>query len=245
MKRIFGAVMKWSGTLVLGLVFVAIVGVPLVIGQGYTPHGTCPSHSWNAGYGSQTTGADCSQPGYGDLSAGFSAEMDAVLGSTRGGLAERGSAGWANLPPGGTAGQFLQSQGSGADPAYASAKALIIGQGSGSDATLAGATVDFVPGAQGGAWCCAVPVPYAGTLSNLQFWLGSPPGSGQSVTLTLYHNYASTGLTCVVSGSTSQTCSDTTHTQSVNAGDVIAFVAVGSSGAASSTIAAGVQVASP
>lgn len=47
-----------------------------------------------------------------------------VLGSTRGSLLERGSAGWTGLAPG-TNGYFLKSGGAGADPSYASV--LVIG----------------------------------------------------------------------------------------------------------------------
>jgi hypothetical protein len=53
--------------LVAAAVAVCFLG-PLAIGQGYTPHGSCAAHSWNTGYGSMTTPADCSRPGPSDIS---------------------------------------------------------------------------------------------------------------------------------------------------------------------------------
>lgn len=52
--------------------------------------------------------------------ASMSAIIDATIGSVRGSVLYRGAAGWTYLPPS-TAGQFLQTNGSGADPAWASA----------------------------------------------------------------------------------------------------------------------------
>lgn len=49
-----------------------------------------------------------------------SAALDAAFGSTRGAVLYRGAAGWAKLDPG-TSGHFLKTNGSGADPAWASA----------------------------------------------------------------------------------------------------------------------------
>ena len=47
----------------------------------------------------------------------LSAEIDNAIGSTRGGILYRGASGWAKLDPG-TSGQFLKSNGAGADPSY-------------------------------------------------------------------------------------------------------------------------------
>jgi len=52
----------------LGLVVVGCLIGQLAIGQGYTPHGTCATHNWNAGYGSMTTSSDCSRPTASDIS---------------------------------------------------------------------------------------------------------------------------------------------------------------------------------
>ncbi len=47
----------------------------------------------------------------------LTATIDAAIGSTRGSLLERGASGWSLLPPG-TSGNFLMSNGAGADPSY-------------------------------------------------------------------------------------------------------------------------------
>jgi hypothetical protein len=46
----------------------ALAGSSMARAQGYTPHGNCPTHQWDDGYGSMTTAADCLRPGFSDLS---------------------------------------------------------------------------------------------------------------------------------------------------------------------------------
>lgn len=74
----------------------------------------------------------------------LTALIDAALGSTRGSILYRGASGWAILAPG-TSGNFLKSNGSGADPAYAAVSASLptigagklLGNSGGSSATAA------------------------------------------------------------------------------------------------------------
>lgn len=100
----------------------------------------------------------------------------------------------------------------------------------------------FLVGLGGGAGCqsligtnnTGVPMPSAGTLQNLHL------SSLRGVTVTVMVNGNSTAMTCTVSstGSLPGTCSDSTHTIQVAAGDLVAVQA----SSASSTQIQGVQV---
>lgn len=90
----------------------------------------------------------------------------------------------------------------------------------------AGNIYGLVPGAQvvtcAGTLISSSPpntMPFACTARNLQVRLGSPPGSGDTDTITLYHNGAQSTLKCTISGSTAVTCSDT------NLVDAVSFAA--------------------
>ena len=80
----------------------------------------------------------------------LSAALD-TISSTRGTVLYRGASGWAALPPG-TAGQFLKTNGAGADPAWASG-------GGGGGATLL-ATVTTTAGATSATLMSSIPQTY-------------------------------------------------------------------------------------
>lgn len=65
-------------------------------------------------------------------------------------------------------------------------------------------------------------IPAAGTLQNFYVFVQAAPAAGRSWTLTVRKNGADTAVTCTIPGFNSQSCSDTTHTVSFAAGDLIA-----------------------
>jgi hypothetical protein len=67
---------------------------------------------------------------------------------------------------------------------------------------------------------------HGGAISNVTMTLQNDPGSGVTVTATLWVNGASTALSCTVTGngSTGTTCSDTTHSVTVNTGQQASWV---------------------
>jgi hypothetical protein len=67
------------------------------------------------------------------------------------------------------------------------------------------------------------PVPISGTVSNLQVSVGTAPGAGTSHTFSLIVNgVADSNFTCTIAD-TNTTCSDTTHSVAVSAGDRLAW----------------------
>lgn len=66
-------------------------------------------------------------------------------------------------------------------------------------------------------------MPFSATLKNFYVTLDVAPGAGNSWTLTIRKNQASTALTITISGS-DDTGNDTTHTVSVAAGDKISIL---------------------
>lgn len=85
-----------------------------------------------------------------------------------------------------------------------------------------------------------VPLAAAGTISTLYVILASPPGtSGDGLQLTVYHNGSSTSLTCTVTYPAT-TCSDTTHSFTVAAGDFINLNFLDIAGASNNSIYASV-----
>jgi hypothetical protein len=84
-------------------------------------------------------------------------------------------------------------------------------------------------------------MPLAGTLSGLTAIVGTAPGTGNSVTVTVRDNYASTALTCTISGSATS-CVDNTHTVSVAANDLLDVMDVPSASAAASKIKSSVVI---
>lgn len=73
--------------------------------------------------------------------------LDSVLGSTRGGIIYRGASGWAKLDPG-TSGNFLKSNGTGADPSYAAVSQARVFLSS-VTANNSSANLDFTSGIDG------------------------------------------------------------------------------------------------
>lgn len=69
----------------------------------------------------------------------------------------------------------------------------------------------------------AQPMPAAGTIGNLYCECGASPGSSKSFAMTVRVNGASpsSGPTCTLTGTGPATCSDTTHTASVTAGQTV------------------------
>jgi hypothetical protein len=74
------------------------------------------------------------------------------------------------------------------------------------------------------------PVPVTGTLKNFYARINSvtPSGGNATITLTLRKNAVDTALTCVATrtngtGAGPASCSDTTHSVSVTAGDLISI----------------------
>lgn len=99
----------------------------------------------------------------------------------------------------------------------------------------AGATVFLGPaGSNATEGLVSIPVPYAGTIRNLQAKAGAVPGAGQTFTYTLRKAGASQALTSQTAGAAATSSSDLTHSVAVVAGDVISIQLV-TSGAAGVT----------
>lgn len=67
----------------------------------------------------------------------------------------------------------------------------------------------------------ASPTPVAGTVSNLYVTSQSGPGNGVTLTVTWRKAGSGTTLTCSMTGVAQSTCSDTSHSFTVSAGDLI------------------------
>jgi hypothetical protein len=74
--------------------------------------------------------------------------------------------------------------------------------------------------------------PRNATLANLNCAIGSAVASGASYTFTVYVNGATTTSTCAIAGPSAVTCSDTTHSPTITAGQLFAVQSVPSSGTA-------------
>lgn len=80
-------------------------------------------------------------------------------------------------------------------------------------------------------------VPCAGTVTDLYVRASSAPGSGQSFAATAYVGGSASDITATISGGSATTASDTTHTASVSAGELVSVQLVASSGTAQSDVA--------
>lgn len=82
-------------------------------------------------------------------------------------------------------------------------------------------------GGQGVAWNAAdilyVVCPIAGTIKNLYAMANGVAGAGNSYTLTLMVNGVASSLAAIITGAVSASGNDTSHSVSVNAGDVLSF----------------------
>jgi hypothetical protein len=67
------------------------------------------------------------------------------------------------------------------------------------------------------------PVSATGTASTLYARVALAPGSGNSYVFTFRDNGSDTSLTCTISGASATSCSDTTDTASVTAGDLVDY----------------------
>jgi hypothetical protein len=81
---------------------------------------------------------------------------------------------------------------------------------------------------QTSAVAVAVPVPYAGTIDNLQVRLSGTPGAGNSYAFTVLRNGSTAGITCTVSDSETS-CSGSTNA-AFAAGETISLQSVPNSG---------------
>jgi hypothetical protein len=68
--------------------------------------------------------------------------------------------------------------------------------------------------------------PAAATIQNFSVQMSAAPGAGNSVAYTWRKNASSTTLTCTISGASATSCSDTTHSFTVAAADLMTIQAV-------------------
>lgn len=73
-----------------------------------------------------------------------------------------------------------------------------------------------------------VAAPAATSISNLQVGASAAPGLGNSYAITLRDGGVSQAVTCTISGASATSCSDTTHSFNVGAGDLIDWQIVSS-----------------
>ena len=66
------------------------------------------------------------------------------------------------------------------------------------------------------------PAPSASTISNLQAYSSSQPGTGNTLVFTLYDGSTAEGITCTITA-TANSCSDNTHTFTPSAGDLLSW----------------------
>jgi len=92
--------------------------------------------------------------------------------------------------------------------------------------TFTASTTVYMPGFGGSATTCTtttaaggMPAVNAGTIRNLQAKASAAAKNGSDGVITILKNGSSTGITCTIG--TGTTCSDTTHSASVAAGDVL------------------------
>jgi hypothetical protein len=92
--------------------------------------------------------------------------------------------------------------------------------------TFTSSTTVYMPGFGGSATTCTtttaaggMPAVNAGTIKNLQAKASAAAKNGNDGVITILKNGSSTGITCTIGAGTA--CSDTTHSASVAAGDVL------------------------
>lgn len=114
-----------------------------------------------------------------------------------------------------------------------------------SGGTVAAASTVFVgpPGQAAAEASVQIPVPIAGVLRNLFVLADLAAGAGQSYTYTARVNTADAAVTCQISGAAATTASDTTHSQSVAAGDVVTVKIVTSAGSGVARHAMALEIA--
>lgn len=135
--------------------------------------------------------------------------------------------------PSGTAGQVLVSGGAGVDPTFQTIGQIFNGN-SGSVTVAAGATRYLGIGATSLAAAefeVYFPISRAGVIRDLYVYSDAAPGAAQTYTFTLRVALADTSVVATISGSGSNSASDTSHTATVAAGDRISIKIVTSGGA--------------
>lgn len=123
-----------------------------------------------------------------------------------------------------------------ATTAYADAKSTIIVGGTDGTSVTAGSTVYIFSGSSATENTMSTPLP-ACTLKNLRVISNVAAGSGKNFTFTGRKNGVNTAQTCAISGASSTSASDTSHTVSYSAGDAISLQLVTDAGAATATFA--------
>jgi hypothetical protein len=74
-----------------------------------------------------------------------------------------------------------------------------------------------------------VAVQTSGSLTNLKVLINNAPGAGNSWTITVRKNGASTSVTCTISNPNTS-CTDTTHSVTFAASDSLSLLVAGASG---------------
>ena len=138
--------------------------------------------------------------------------------------------------------KVLTDQGSGNDPVYASIRSFIYGA---SQATIAASNTDYCWFAcGGGTGANALTLAAGGTFKNLSVAASTNPGAGQTFTVFLYSG-GQTVITCVMSGGSQNTCSDSTHTLTGVAGSAYWLQIATSSGATTASFSFSIELDYP
>lgn len=108
---------------------------------------------------------------------------------------------------------------------------------SATNVATAGATVFCgSQGCQASQAAVAMTMPFGGTIKNFFFNVATAPGAAQTYTLTvftgIFGSASASAITCPINGAAAVSCSDTTHSVALTAGQVFVVQLVGSAGAA-------------
>jgi hypothetical protein len=134
--------------------------------------------------------------------------------------------------------KVLTDQGPGNNPAMQSLRSFIYGSSQG---TIAASNTDYCWFAcGGGTGANALTIAAGGTFKNLSVAASTNPGAGQTFTIFLYFG-GQTIITCVISGSSQNTCSDSTHTLTGAAGNAYWLQIATSSGATTASFSYSIE----
>lgn len=180
----------------------------------------------------------------------LTAVLDAAIGSTQGNILYRGASSWSVLAPG-TAGQSLCTSGASANPSWCSPLTPL---GFVSNTAVVGGTSVYCVlwGAYVGSACTSIatefnaqiPLAIGGTFRNLTVVLSGAPGTGNSVQVLLRVAGSNTAVTCTVSNAAA-TCSDTSHTAAITAGQAADFEVIPTGSPSGVKVSAGIAFAAP
>lgn len=170
----------------------------------------------------------------------LTALLDASLGSTQGSIAYRGAASWMTLPAT-TAGQFLQTNGAGANPTWNSVSTFLKGNGNNVAVAAAGAYIYSLAGGlpktsvtTNNFSMTVTDTPKAGTLTNLSVTFSAAAASTFKCTVytgTIPSTMAATGI--AVTGNGVSTVLKNAGSVAVTAGSLVALVCTNTAGIAS------------